>query len=515
MADEKAIAQQIEQERTGGSSSNDDIAVAHKDADLPQPDSEGSNPDLTWTEEEETAIRRKIDWHTVPLVTLLYMLCFLDRANIGNARIQGLGADLKLEGLQFNWALSIFYIIYLLVEVPSNIILKKTGPKFYLPFLVCGFGLISLCTSFVQSFSGLMVARAFLGIFEGGAMPGMAFFLSCFYKRNELLFRIGIYVSAASIAGAFGGLLATGLSKIPAWGVAGHQIHTWRNIFFFEGLVTVIVGILAPFGMPTKPSEAYFLNPRERLIAAERLVREHKSNPDEVVSKAHIKRAVFCIHNYTCALGFFLINITVQGLSVFMPTLIKDLYPEGSATQAQLYSVPPYVCACLVAVAVAYLSDKTQQRGIWLASFSVLAVIGFGILRFNDQPNIRYMAIYFVTVGAFPGGPGFLSWAMNNSAGPPIRAVTTAYVVTLGTIGGIVATWTYLPDRDGPKYFTGHTINFCGQIGTIALAIFGILYCMRENKLRAAGKRDHRLEGLSDSEQEALGSHHPRYRYWT
>jgi sugar phosphate permease len=241
-ADHCPTAQQVEQSRTTSS----------KDGDLSDsvPDSE-----LEWSQEEETAIRRKIDWHTVPLVTLLYMLCFLDRINIGNARIQGLGDDLDVNrGVRFNWALSIFYIVYLLVEVPSNIILKRVGPRYYLPFLVVGFGLVSLCTAFVNNFAGLMVVRVFLGVFEGGAFPGLAFFLSCFYKRNELLFRMGIYISAASIAGAFGGLLATGLSRIPQWGTGAVPIYKWRNIFFFEGLVTIIVGILAPIWMPTTPS---------------------------------------------------------------------------------------------------------------------------------------------------------------------------------------------------------------------------------------------------------------------
>lgn len=272
-----------------------------------------------------------------------------------------------------------------------------------------------------------MAARAILGVFEGGAMPGMAFFLSTFYKREELLFRIGIYVSAASIAGAFGGLLATGLSKIPEWGVSGHTIHTWKNIFFFEGLITILIGLAAPIWMPTDPKTAWFLNEREKKVAFERLVREHRADPAEKVQWRHVKLAVMNVHNYTCALGFFLINITVQGLSVFMPTILKDLGWEN--TKAQLYSVPPYVCACVVAVAVAYGSDKTRKRGIWLAAFSVLALIGFAILRWVSQPNVRYMAVFFVTVGAFPGGPGFLSWAINSEFSP------TRYVLGMGRKG--------------------------------------------------------------------------------
>jgi adenylosuccinate synthase len=132
------------------------------------------------------------------------------RTNVGNARIQGMEVDLKLVGYRFNWVTSIFYMVYMVVEIPSNLVLKIIGPKYYLPLLVVGFGLVSMCTAFVNSFQGLLAARALLGVFEGGVMPGLAFFITCFYKRNELLFRIGIYVSAASMAGAFGGLLATG-----------------------------------------------------------------------------------------------------------------------------------------------------------------------------------------------------------------------------------------------------------------------------------------------------------------
>ena len=145
-----------------------------------------STEEFTWTEEEETAVRRKLDRVIVPLTTFLYLLCFLDRyvhnlmrdqhlltycsANVGNARIQGMAKDLNLVGYRFNWVTSIFYIVYMFVEVPSNILLKKIGPKWYLPMLVVGFGFVSLCTAFVHSFEGLLAARAILGVFEGGVM---------------------------------------------------------------------------------------------------------------------------------------------------------------------------------------------------------------------------------------------------------------------------------------------------------------------------------------------------------
>ncbi|KAF2752085.1 MFS general substrate transporter [Sporormia fimetaria CBS 119925] len=475
--------------------------------------SEQAGEEFTWTEAEEKAVRNKLDKWIMPLTTGLYLLCFLDRANVGNARIMGMGVELDLErGVRFNWVTSIFYIIYIFVEVPSNIILKMIGPRFYLPMLVVGFGFVSLCTAFVKSFEGLLAARAFLGIFEGGVMPGLAFFITCFYKREELLFRVGIYVSAASLAGAFGGLLATGLNLIPRWGTAAMPIYGWRNIFFFEGLITVLIGLWAPYVMPTNPADTWFLNERERRIAAARLVVKGGAEEHEKVEFKHFLRSIMNINNYICALGFFCINITVQGISLFMPTILKDL--GWTATTAQLYTVPPYALACLAAIAVAYVSDKTKMRGIYLAGFTTLGITGFSILRWATDKKIRYMGVYFITLGAFPGGPGFLSWAMNNASGPAVRAVSSAYVVTLGTAGGVLATWTYLR-TDAPWYHTGHTINLTGQLCVTVLALGGIAYCKWENRQRDAGKRDHRLNGLSEDEIKHLGYRHPNFRYIT
>tara|TARA_R110002003_G_scaffold76_2_gene7000 strand:- start:132 stop:788 length:657 start_codon:yes stop_codon:yes gene_type:complete len=217
------------------------------------------------------------------------------------------------------------------------------------------------------------------------------------------------------------------------------RIDTWRNIFFFEGLFTVLVGLGAPFLMPTSPQGCWFLNERERMIAHHRLVSKTGALENEKVEVRHVKRAVLNITNYFCALGFFMINITVQGISLFMPTILNDL--GWTATKAQLYSVPPYVCACLIAIGIAFVSDKTNRRGIYLAVFTLPAIAGFSIMRWATNPDVRYGGIFLITIGAFPGGPGFLAWAANNAAGPAIRSVSTAYVVTLGTAGGIVATW--------------------------------------------------------------------------
>lgn len=105
-------------------------------------------------------------------------------------------------------------------------------------------------------------------------MPAVAFILSCFYKKRELFFRMSFFIASSSLANSFGGLLAAGLSRIPRWGADAAPIHTWRNIFFFEGLMTMLIAAVAPWLMPQGPGSAKFLTPRQQWIAAERIFRE-------------------------------------------------------------------------------------------------------------------------------------------------------------------------------------------------------------------------------------------------
>lgn len=264
----------------------------------------------------------------------------------------------------------------------------------------------------------------------------------------------------------------------------------------------MIFGGLAPLILPQSPETSTRLTEREKFIASERLRIEHKAESNQQVKPHHVRRALLNVNNYICAAGFFCINITVQGLSVFMPTVLRDL--GWTATKAQLYSVPVYVSASVIAIAVAFVSDKTHQRGVYLGAFTFLGIAGFALLRWNTDPNTRYGAVYLAALGAFPGGPGFLSWGLNNAAGPAVRAVSGGWIVTIGTLGGILAVWAYL-ENDGPEYPIGHTINLSAQVVVLLLTIGGVFHCVWENRLRARGGRDYRLQGLSQDEVADLG----------
>lgn len=174
----------------------------------------------------EKALLRRIDYKLLPALSFLYLLSFLDRSNVGNARIEGLTTDLKITGDQYLTGLTLFFIGYVIVEVPCNIILKRWTPQLWLPTLTLVWGIVSTLQGVIVNRAGFWAVRFFLGVAEAGLFPGIVFYLSMWYQRNERQYRIALFFSAAALAGSFGGILAYGIAHMN--GIGGY--HGWRWI---------------------------------------------------------------------------------------------------------------------------------------------------------------------------------------------------------------------------------------------------------------------------------------------
>lgn len=164
---------------------------------------------------------------------LAYLLCFLDRTNIGNARLFGMEEDLGLVGSQYQIAVAVLFVPYVLIEVPSNLILKKFTPSKWLAFITVGWGIVSTLTGVVHNFAGLIATRVILGLLEGGLFPGLTVYLTLFYTKKEIALRIGYLFVSSALAGACGGLLAYGIGFMD--GIGGQS--GWRWVFILEGKV--------------------------------------------------------------------------------------------------------------------------------------------------------------------------------------------------------------------------------------------------------------------------------------
>ncbi|EAU87174.2 hypothetical protein CC1G_05863 [Coprinopsis cinerea okayama7 len=216
---------------------------------------------------DEKALVRKLDLALVPWPSFLYLLTFLGRTSVGNAKLYGLDEDLGLSDSQYLLSLTIFFISYALFEVPSNVLLKKLRPSIWLSLMMFIWGLIMLSQAFVRDFPQLMAVRWLLGMFEAGLFPGVSYYLSCWYKRSEYGLRAAWFFSAGTIAGAFGGLLAAAISKMD--GIAGKPAWAW--IFILEGILTVIVSTASFWIIQDFPETAKFLTEAERTVVIRRL----------------------------------------------------------------------------------------------------------------------------------------------------------------------------------------------------------------------------------------------------
>ena len=161
----------------------------------------------------ERKLVARIDLHLLPFISILYLLAFLDRVNVANARSFSLTSDLHLEGTEYNTILTIFFVPYVFFEIPSNLLLKRLSPRVWLS--VCGvmFGMISVFQGLTQNYSGILATRFFLGLFECGMFPGCFYLLGMWYRRHEAQKRFTFFFSSTSLAGAFGGLLASAIGK--------------------------------------------------------------------------------------------------------------------------------------------------------------------------------------------------------------------------------------------------------------------------------------------------------------
>ena len=381
---------------------------------------------------------------------------------MGNAKILGLEKSIGVNNDQYGNGLAIFFAFYIAAELPSNLVLKKFSPRIWLSFLTVCWGIIGMCLGFIQNYGGFLTVRAFLGLAEGGLLPGMVLYLSTLYTRGEMALRIGLFYTSASLAGAFGGLLARGLSAI---GPHGAIEDGWRWIMIIEGILTAVAGVAAYFLLPNDVATAWFLTSEERALALRRLRRDtsaHLPAHDhvEVVEKfqwSEVGRGIMSLKLWLSATAYFAILSGLYSFGLFLPTIINGL--GYTANEAQLWSVIPYAVAAVLTVLVALASDHFRLRGVLMLLTLPLAIIGYAaIANVGTHDNhTKYGMTFLMATGLYASVPPVLVWNSNNSAGHYKRATTTGLQLMIANCGGFVSAFIY-PSSEGPQYHKSHSI---------------------------------------------------------
>ncbi|KAJ4261656.1 hypothetical protein NW762_007094 [Fusarium torreyae] len=458
----------------------------------------------------ERRLRWKLDLYTVPTVAILYLFCFIDRANIGNARIAGMEADLGLVGYDYNKILSVFYISYIIFEIPATVSCKWMGPGWFLPTTSLCFGIVSIATAFVKTQAAICGVRFLLGIFEAGMLPGIAYYLSRWYKRSELTFRLSLYMVMAPLAGAFGGLLASAILKLDHFG----GLHHWRMIFAIEGIITVGLSLLAYITLTDRPETARWLTQEEKDLCIARVKSERLAQTEVVdgIDRIKLWRGLSNPVTLQIALIFLFNNITVQGLAFFLPTIVGTIYPEYSTVQKQLHSVPPYAVGAVFAVAFPALSWYLDRRQIFIILSAPTVIIGYAMFLGSQTPEVRYGACFMIASTCMVLGTMTNAHISANVVSDTARSSAIGLNVMFGNIGGLIATWSYLV-KDAPNFPIGNGLNCAAGCIIFIISISGYLWMKWDNRRRDKKNVEQELAGLSPEEIANLDWKHPGHRW--
>lgn len=380
-------------------------------------------------------------------------------------------------------------------EIPSNLMMKRVRPSVWITFIMVCWSACMVGQGFVKSYAGLMVTRVLLGLFEGGLFPGVNYYITQYYRRDECGIRMATFFSAATLAGAFGGILARGIAELSGAG----GLAAWSWIFILEGLASLVVSFSAYWGIHDYPrGNPRFLSPAEREEVQRRL-REDSGGLAEEVKAKYVLQAL-CDWKIWVHMAIFLAGFCpIYSLALFSPTIIKAM--GYTANSAQLMSVPPCkqlvllllltiepppvllhsssffllptakspryyanphtttpdVCACIFTVGASYFADRVRQRGATLLAFQLVALAGFALLAGTRSTSAQYGGLVLAAVGIYPQVPLSMAWNSGNIGGSAKRAVGIAMQVMGGNCGGIVASYVYLA-ADGPRYVKGHSI---------------------------------------------------------
>ncbi|KAL1967163.1 hypothetical protein VTN77DRAFT_3454 [Rasamsonia byssochlamydoides] len=415
----------------------------------------------------EKLLLQKLDIRVLLPISVIFFWAFIDRLNIGYAKLQGLEKDLGMVGNDFNVALLVQIAPYIFFEIPSNLILKHVR--------------------LVKTYPGLIVLRVFLGLFEAGLVPGAVYLTSMYYTRFELQKRmVGLYI-ANCIAIATGGLLAYGIGNLQGNG----GLDSWRWIYIIEGSVTISLSILLLFIITNWPSQAKWLSSRERkLLVARQIVEDGGLARMDRLDRKALRRILTDWKIYSAIIIYFAVSAS-SNATAFVPTIIARLGYTNAAAQA--YTIPIYVAASGAGMAgSSAVRSPAQPLRLLLPD------------KISDRA--QYGALFLFNGGCFMALPTLWTWLSNNMAGHYKRSWASAAQIGLGNAGAIVPTMTFVAN-EAPTYRRAYTVCLTLIVVAGLVMILTELGLWWENRLRVEGERDYRLR-LPPDEVDNLGDDH-------
>jgi len=415
--------------------------------------------------ELEARLLTKLDTR-MSILILIYILNYIDRNNASAARLHGFERDLNLTGNQFASILSILYVGYLVMQIPSNMFLNYIGrPSKYLPVCMAIWGLISVSTGFATNFVGVMYTRFFIGFTEAAFFPGAWFLISKWYTRRELSQRTALLSCGSLISNAFGSLIASGILDSME-GRLGYA--AWRWLFFIEGGATVVVAILSMFILPDFPeNSSNWLSPAEQSLAMRRMA-EDAGMDDDPDSKHATSGLYMALSDWKVWWLALTLTSIVMSLSfnAYFPTLAETM--GYGRTLTLLLCAPPWFFATFAGFAISRHSDQVGERFWHIVAPLLIGILGFLLAMSTMNMIARYVSL-FLMAQSYAGFITYLSWASGTIRPAYKRAVALAFINMVSSFGNIAGSYIW-PSTWGPSYKASYSI-------CIFASTLGILLC--------------------------------------
>ncbi|KAJ5725451.1 uncharacterized protein N7483_006808 [Penicillium malachiteum] len=400
----------------------------------------------------ERELRHKIDTRILPLIVLIYLFNYLDRNSITQARLYGLQEDTGLQGAEYQTAISIFSAGYIVMQLPSTVMMTKFRPSIYLPTCIVLWAFVSGCTAATFNTPGILMVRFFLGFVEAPLFPGAVYYLSAWYTKREIGVRMALLICGILLSNAFAGLISAGILS-GMGGVAG--LTAWKWLFILEDLATMLLGVVSFFTLPDFPGTTKWLTDAERIVAQARLAIDAGNDtildPEEVSLTRGSILAVKDVRTWIFACMQMSTTASIS-YSHFFPSLIKQLGFQNS-TIVLLLSSPPYFVAFIWALSWAWFSDRKQTRSIPSGISQITAMVGTILLiAVTDQLWARYAFTILVCCGTFGVYSTTYAWLSSTLTQPPIkRAVAIGLANTCANWASLFANYFWL-DQYKPEY---------------------------------------------------------------
>ena len=422
--------------------------------------SNSSSADLTAGQSK--ALISKITWRLVPLLFVCYIVAYIDRINIGFAKLQlqeVLGVDEKIFGSVYGLGAGLFFIGYFLFEVPSNLILQRVGARLWIARIMIVWGLVTMTTMFIGSTTSFYFIRFLLGAAEAGFYPGVILYLTYWFPARERARTIALFATGGVIAGIIGSPLSGAILNLHS--KAG--LEGWQWLFLLEGIPAILLGLVVLFILPNRPGETKWMTDSEKEWIQCRLEQEAKQSEGHAhfrLSDALSSRRIWLL-----CLIYFLLNVGGYGFEMWLPSIIKE-FSGMSYTMVGFINTIPYIGAVIVMLITGYHSDRTGERRWHVAVAAIISAVGFAFSAYLKNPYLAMVALTVAFVGLKSTVGPF--WALGTTfVGGTAAAGGIALINSVGNLGGFV----------GPT-FVGILTDKTGSIGSSLWFLGGSLMLM-------------------------------------